>query len=425
MNNVYKVIWNEVSGTFVAVSELTKGESKSVTRLVDSILSGVEQTRTHFFIKPLVAALICIGFTFATYAAPLAAQVAAPSATQLPSGGQVSAGTATVSQSGAVMTVNQGSAKAAINWQKFDIGSQATVNFLQPSTSSVVLNRVLDSNPSQIYGKINSNGSVFLENPNGVYFSPSASVDTGSFLATTAHINDSDFMGGNFVFSRNGTGSSGGILNKGVITSRLGGYIALLAPEVRNEGVVIARGGAIVLAAGETYQLQFENNNTLTNILISPSTVAAFVKNGNAIEAPGGLVILSAQAANTIQGGIVKNTGTITADGLVNDGGVIKLVASHSVSNTGSISANAATQSNGNGGQVSLIADLNNPNSKTNIAGSISAKGGEQGGNGGVVETSGSFVKVADTAKIDTSAPQENKKQREGGSRESRCGCGS
>ena len=404
MNKVYKVIWSEVSETFVAVPEVVRGASKSSSASPHGPHKTVRPGHAHFFIKSLVAALICIGFTFAIHAAPLSAQLAPASANQLPTGAQVSAGSATVSQSGSVLTLKQTTPKAAVNWQTFNVGAQAQVDIVQPSSSSVLLNRVLDSNPSQIFGKINANGQVFLENPNGVYFAPSASVDTGSFLATTSNISDADFMAGNYRFDRNG--ATGTIVNQGKITSTLGGYIALLAQEVRNAGVVVARGGTIVLAAGETYQLQFESNNTLTNILVSPSTVAAYIENGNAVQAPGGLIILSAQAANAIQGGVIKNTGSITADVLINDGGVIRLVASSSINHSGTISADASPSGSGNGGQISLVADLANPQSQTLVAGLISAKGGGQGGRGGYIETSGSFVHVDDQAQINTSAPR-------------------
>ena len=404
MNNCYKVIWNEATGTTVAVAETAKGKG---AQAVGSSKPGdhrAQTTFTHFFIKPLVAALICIGFSFATYAAPSTSTLTAPVTTQLPTGAQVSAGTATVSQSGAALTVKQTSTHAALNWQTFNVGSQASVNFEQPTSQSVTLNRVLDSNPSQIFGKISANGAVFLQNPNGVYFAPGSSVDVGSLVATTHSISDTDFMSGNYSFSR--TGSTGKILNQGTLTSKLGGYIALLAPEVQNQGVVIAKGGTIVLAAGETFQLQFEANQTLTNILVSPSTVAAYVENGNAVMAPGGLVILSAQAANAIQGGVVKNTGSIQADGLVNDGGVIRLVASHSISNTGTITADAMPGGTGSGGQITLIADLTNPSSTIHIDGTLSAQGAELGGNGGQIETSGSHVRIADGARISTEAPK-------------------
>ena len=407
MNRAFKVIWNENTATFVAVPETAKSAGQQVKIEVGQSSFDLGRSAHLFFIKPLIAALICIGFTFASYAGPLAgglsAGLAAPSSTQLPTGAQVSAGAAQVSQSAAVLTVKQSSATAALNWQTFDVGSQATVNFEQPNSQSVVLNRVQSSNPSQIFGKINSNGSIFLQNPSGVYFAPGSSVDVGSFLATTHAISDADMMLGHYTFGR--TGSTGKIINQGQISSKLGGYIALLAPEVRNEGVVVARGGTIALAAGETFQLQFEANNALTNILVSPSTVAAYVENGNAVLAPGGLVILSAQAASTLQGGIVKNTGTIQANGLINDGGVIRLVASHSVTNTGTITADALSSGTGSGGQILLISDLQNPESSTQVDGSLSAQAGHLGGDGGKIETSGSHVQVAQATHITTQAP--------------------
>jgi len=346
MNHCFKVIWNPSTATFVAVPEVATGQGVGGTSIKPMLAAALPQKVSHFFIKPLIAALICIGFNFACHAQPLAA----PTGTQLPTGGQVTAGTANVSQSGAVMTVKQTSDKAALLWQSFNVGSQAAVHFEQPSAQSVALNRVQDSNPSQIFGHIKANGTVFLQNPHGVYFAPGSSVDVGSLVATTHSISDADFLAGDIKFNRNG--AIGKIINFGKLSSRLGGYIALLAPEVRNLGVVVAKGGSIVLAAGETYQLQFEANDTLTNVLVSPATVAAYVENGNAVMAPGGLVILSAQAANAIQGGVVNNSGSLQANGLVNDGGVVRLVASDSISNTGSITADALPSSTGSGGEI-------------------------------------------------------------------------
>ncbi|OWS69014.1 hypothetical protein CBI30_10840, partial [Polynucleobacter aenigmaticus] len=328
------------------------------------------------------------------YAAP-------PVATQLPTGSAVVGGAATVSQAGAVMQINQATPRAAINWQTFNVGSAATVNIAQPNASSVLLNRVLDTNASQIFGKVNANGQVFLVNPNGVYFAPSASVNVGSFLATTANISTADFMAGLSTFSAGG--ATGSIINDGNLTAALGGYIALLAPSVINNGVVIAQMGTVALAAGNVYELQFAGN-TLSNVQVSASAVDAFVSNGNAIYAPGGLIILSAQAAHQIQGGVIGNTGVLDATGMTNSGGVIRLTASSTINVGGVIKADAAPNSVGNGGKVDIIADLTNSNSKTNVTGTITAKGGDLGGNGGQVDTSGAHVDVAETASVNTLA---------------------
>jgi filamentous hemagglutinin family protein len=326
-----------------------------------------------------------------------------PAAGELPAGGNVTAGQASISQSGANMNINQATQRAAIDWQSFNIGSSAHVNFNQPSADSVALNRVLNGNPTQIFGNLTANGRVFLTNGAGIYFSPGSSVNVGSLLATTHGISNEDFMAGRYIFNRNG--STGSIINEGSLISSLGGFIALLAPEVRNEGVIVAQLGTVALAAGEAYQLQFDTQGGLSDITVSKSDIDTLVENKQAIEAPGGLIILSAQAANQLQGGVVKNSGTLEASGLVNDGGTIKLIASNSIDLEGRVNANAAPASRGNGGEVSAIADLNNPQSSISFGGTISAKGGDAGGKGGLVETSGSNFLLKNNALVDTSAP--------------------
>ena len=391
MNKIYRMIWSEINRAWVAVSEITKGCGKTNSGVVSAF--GIIGQSSGFVLKPLALAMATIGMAYA----------GAPATNQLPTGGQLVAGSASIAQNGTTMNVNQSSTSAAINWQTFNIGSAATVNFNQPSSSSVALNRVLDSNPSQIYGHLNANGQVFFTNPNGMYFAPSASVDVGGLVATTHSISDADFMAGNYVFNRNG--ATGSIVNDGNLTALLGGYIALLAPSVQNNGVIVAQMGTVALASGENYTLQLTGSNTLADIAVTPATIAALVQNGNAVQAPGGLIILSAQAADRLQGGVIKNSGALEATGLVNNGGVIRLSASDTISQTGSINADAAPNSSENGGTVSLIANLANAGSTTIIDGSISARGGNLGGNGGSVETSGGRVQVGNNASVDTLAP--------------------
>jgi hypothetical protein len=63
-------------------------------------------------------------------------------------------------------------------------------------------------------------------------------------------------MAGNYLFERNG--ATGKLINEGRINAALGGYGALLAPEVQNAGVVLARAGTVALAAGEVISLQVQ-----------------------------------------------------------------------------------------------------------------------------------------------------------------------
>src|SRR2546428_3535835 len=118
------------------------------------------------------------------------------SPTALPTGGRVVGGQATISQSGAALQIQQGSARAALDWNTFNIGSQAAVTFNQPSASSIALNRVLGASGSEIYGRLSANGQVFLINPNGVLFARGSQVDVGGIVASTLSMSADDFMAG-------------------------------------------------------------------------------------------------------------------------------------------------------------------------------------------------------------------------------------
>ncbi|MDN5939990.1 MAG: filamentous hemagglutinin N-terminal domain-containing protein, partial [Salinisphaera sp.] len=137
-----------------------------------------------------------------------------------------------------------------IHWDSFNIGANALVNFHQPSLASVVLNRVATAaGGSEILGQLSANGQVFLLNPNGVLFGRHAQVNVGGLVASTLNMSDADFLAGKHTFSRNGPAAA--LTNQGTLNAAEGGYIALLAPEVRNEGAISARLGTAILGAGE------------------------------------------------------------------------------------------------------------------------------------------------------------------------------
>src|SRR3954462_7127259 len=190
---------------------------------------------------------------FAVASAFLSAGVLADTAaTALPTGGQVTSGSATLTYTPNKLQVDQGSNKAILQWDGFSIGSNAWVNFSQPSASAVALNRVTGTNPSEIFGRLTSNGQVFLTNPNGVLFAPGASVDVGGLFATTLSIADKDFLAGRYNFYN--AGGAGSVINQGNIVTA-NGYPALPAPQVRNAGIIVARAGTVALAAGDRVSL--------------------------------------------------------------------------------------------------------------------------------------------------------------------------
>ena len=109
-----------------------------------------------------------------------------------PVGPTVVSGKATItSQAGLLSVIN--TPGAIINWQQFSIGAAETTRFIQQSAASTVLNRVTGVDPSIILGTLQSNGRVFLVNPNGMFFGANARVDVAGLVASTLNISNEDF----------------------------------------------------------------------------------------------------------------------------------------------------------------------------------------------------------------------------------------
>jgi filamentous hemagglutinin family protein len=323
MNRAFRLVRNDVLGIWDPVAEIARGRGKRSGR------SGAV----------LAAVMAALGMGAGAYAQAAEPVGVAPLPTELPAGGHVVAGAATISSPDAAkLNIDQATRRAIIDWNTFNVGSAAEVNFHQPDAGSATLNRVLDSNPSLIFGKIHATGQVFLTNPNGIYFGKSASVDVGGLVASTNQISDADFMSGNVTLRRDG--STGSVVNEGELHANLGGYIALLAPEVRNSGVVVARMGTVAMASGESITLNFDGEH-LAGITVEPSAIKALVQNKGAVLAPGGLIVLSAKALGGLQNGVVNNSGVIEATGLSMKNGRIVLEASDAIQNSGTVSANA------------------------------------------------------------------------------------
>src|SRR6476469_5584055 len=195
-------------------------------------------------------------------------------------GGVVTGGNATIANTGPNTTITQTTANVVINWDSFSIGSGETVQFVQPGTNSVALNRVIGTDPSVILGNLNSNGKVFIVNPNGILFGSGSSVNVGGLVATTMGITDADFMSGHYAFTGAGPGA---IVNKGRITTTDGGYVALMGRSVSNQGVISARLGTVALAAGEDVTMDVAGDGLL-NVSVSRGAVKALVDNGGMIQ---------------------------------------------------------------------------------------------------------------------------------------------
>jgi filamentous hemagglutinin family protein len=349
MNSIYRSIWNPTSGNFVAVSENVRGAGKQASSGGGGAGGGAA---ARFALKALAA-----GVMLACGASSWAA----------PQGGTVAAGSATIVSTPGVTTINQGSQKAALNWQSFNIGQGETVRFVQPGSDSVALNRVTGADASSILGHLSANGKVFLVNPNGILFGRDASVNVGALVASSLNLSDADFMAGRYAFGGEGRGA---VVNEGAIHAD-GGFVALLGAEVRNDGAISARLGTVALAAGRAITLDVAGDGLL-NVAIEQGALNALVQNGGLIAADGGQVLLSAQAAGQLLGSMVNNTGVIQARTVENRNGVIK-----------------------------LLGDMQSGTVKASGTLDASAPGG---GDGGFIEASAAHVKLAPDVNISTAA---------------------
>jgi filamentous hemagglutinin family protein len=327
--------------------------------------------------------------SFQRITVPLTALGIAVAAHAAPTAGIVRAGSATISSAGATTTITQTSDRAVIDWGTFSIATGETVTFAQPAVSSATLNRVTGAQASVLEGTLNANGQVYLINPNGILISKGATIDTGSFVAATANIATTDFMvsptaaNGRYPFTQLTTASgTGTIVNAGTITAADGGLVALVAPAVRNSGVITARLGKIELASANIFTLDLYGDDLvrlgvsdqlaqkLTDVTGTPVTSQVSVD--GQLRADGGkVVLLSVPAAS----GVV--------DSAINLSGVIR----------------AQNVGIGSSGEILLYA----PGGDIAVGGSLDASGQTAGLVGGTIEAFGANVHLLPTAMVNAS----------------------
>ena len=284
-----------------------------------------------------------------------------------PTGGVVKAGSAFISSTGAVgakvTNIKQNNTGLlSLEWGSFNIGVNETVNFVQPSQNSVAFNRILDAQGSQVLGKINATGHVWLVNPNGIFFGNTAQVNVGGLVATTLNTANPQAMGSysqNFAGSSTATVENQGLINAGFANpagtgSKAGGYVALVGQSVKNSGRITAatEGGTVALAAGSDINLQL-TGNSLIRVTVNQNQLQALAVNGGLMQADGGKVILTAGAANSALASVVNNSGVLQAKSTAMTNGQIML---SSASKDGLLEVSGqlnASASNGvNGGNI-------------------------------------------------------------------------
>lgn len=370
-----------------------------------------------------------------------------------PLGPQVVNGQASFSQQGNTLSVTN-TPGAVINWQAFSIGSGEVTRFIQQSASSSVLNRVVGQDPSQILGALQSNGRVFLINPNGILFGAGAQINVNGLIASTLDISNEDFLNGKMRFKTAGT--VGNLKNEGTITTPDGGHVYLIAPNVENTGIITSPKGEVLLAAGHSVELVDSANPDLHVVLSAAGNEAlnvgeivtqggragifgdlvrhsGIVNANSAVVGENGKIMFKASGDTLLENGsrtTATGAGTggeiqllgervgLTGDAIVDasgqqGGGTILIGGDYQGANPDiqnakytysgrAVTIKADAIETGNGGKVILWAD-----DTTKVYSTISAKGGAHSGDGGFVETSGK-VNLDFDAKVDTRAANGN-----------------
>jgi filamentous hemagglutinin family protein len=391
----YKIVFSKRLGTLVAVGEHTAGQGKAAgTGVRTAVFPNSSAASADNFVGLLKAVFASIALRFVTVGV---ATAAGPAANTLPTGYSVNSGNVAISSSAtannATMVIKQNTDKASINWQSFSIGSGAAVNVQQNSASSVLLNRVVGNDPSQIFGKLTANGQVILINPNGVVFGKGGSVTASAFTASTFGMTDADFSAGKHKFTRNGS-TAGVTVEDGatISTTAPSGYVALMGASVDNQGAITTQGGAVVLASGETVALPAGLTDNISvplsgkvRLELQPSTLNAMVANSGTITTEGGQVLMQAAAVSDAVASIA-HTGTIDTTG--EQGGAVTLHADHGdIKVSGVVKANSKSTKNKGGNIIIGRDEVTGVLAKTTDVSNAKLES-----NKGFVETSGDYL---------------------------------
>ncbi|OVZ57907.1 hypothetical protein CDO44_16120 [Pigmentiphaga sp. NML080357] len=205
------------------------------------------------------------------------------------------------------VTIEQTAEKAILNWETFNVGRNTTVNFDQRAGTSatdgsnhwIALNRVNDPSgrPSQIAGRINADGAVYIINRNGIVFTGSSQVNASTLVAASLRLTDEQFnkginkpsyfpgfagtdyaiptfgdygetflpLFGSEMYTPGAAPGAVEVQAGARLDVDAGGKLMLFAPKVRNAGRLSAPDGQIIMAAGENVFLKTAENETGTS----------------------------------------------------------------------------------------------------------------------------------------------------------------
>lgn len=287
------------------------------------------------------------------------ALICAPPASAAPGAATVKAGTASVTISptnSSETDVTQTSQRAFIDWDSFNLSAGDSVTprdivaFKQAAgASAVTFNRINSATPTNIAGTITAPGAVWLFTPAGLIIGPSATINVGSFVASTGGVN----FGPSGPSGPSGPNGSGAFLPLTDNAVSITGAKALI--DVQPGASINASRGFVVLNSE-----QINQNGAITAAdavsfgLADASTINFTAPPGAPLQQLDSVTLGSAEAANatlnhggSTTGAWIQVTGADEANAAPGLAGVINL--------TGVMSATGIAPSGTDQGSVMLV----------------------------------------------------------------------
>ena len=310
------------------------------------------------------------------------AALAATPALALPSPGS---GPATIGGGGSQPIIQLGSStvqvdlnapRTIIDWNSFNLGRGESAEFRFDQRSWIVLNRVTSSAVS-IDGHVtgyqaanlnaalpaNTGGNVWFYSPQGVAFGANAVVDVGGLLATSAAVNETQFLNSaNLVVGFTGSGSGGPVTIAGGAQLSGAGYLAFVAPQVTSgAGASVTAGDIGTAAYGgvDSYEITFLQG--AQDLTFFTFRVPANAAGGSLAPTPLSLagsttaanIYLMAISRQAVTSQLINAPGLLTGRSSVSNYGQVTITTGRNITN-GQVDANSTPVVGARAGSVKL-----------------------------------------------------------------------
>lgn len=262
----------------------------------------------------------------------------------------------------AIVNIQQTQQQALLEWKTFNVGKETTVRFDQSAGGQddgtwIAFNKITDpsGNPTQILGSIEAQGQVYLINQNGIIFGGTSVVNTHTLVASALPINDNLITRGllnnpdsQFLFTANfqpagGKGptpsytppvlpnttgnrignvtvQAGARITAPTSSANVGGRVALIGPNVTNEGTISTPDGQAILAAGMEvgFDAHSSDDPSLRGLDVYVGSVGTYggtATNAGLIQAPRGSAVIAGKNVN--QNGFINSTTSAALNGRI------------------------------------------------------------------------------------------------------------